>query len=130
MSSALQWLSCMAWHNSEKIAAPGLESLCHRKHLKQRGAISKNVTRRFASSMSVSAELWHTKTSYFRLHRAAELRAAAGGSGGLEEEPGVFNAEDDDDGEDVRNLSTEEVVCSSCGASLHGEDTLGFDKSC
>ncbi|KAG7278499.1 hypothetical protein CRUP_004108 [Coryphaenoides rupestris] len=82
---------------SEKRAAPGLESLCHRKHLKQRGSTSKNVTRRFASSMSMSAELWHTKTSYFRLHRATELRAAADGSSGLEEEPVLFNAEDDDD---------------------------------
>ena len=57
------------------IAPPAQASLCQRKHLRQRGAASRNNTRRLASSMSVWEGLWHTNTSYFRSHLSSELRA-------------------------------------------------------
>lgn len=75
ISRAHKWLFCTAWHNSVEIAAPGQSSLSRRKHRRLRGDASRKETRRPASSLSLSTELWHTNTSYFRLHRSRELRA-------------------------------------------------------
>jgi hypothetical protein len=84
------------------MAAPGIESLRCKKHLKQWGATSRKVTRRFPFWISISAELWHTTTSYFRLHCGAELRGPTGRYALEEEAVGMFNAdeEDGDNGDD------------------------------
>lgn len=93
ISRAHKWLFCTAWHSSVEIALPGQSSLCRRKHLRLRGGASRKETSRPASSLSLSTELWHTNTSYFRLHRSAELRADCDCSG-LD---GVVPGDDDDE---------------------------------
>lgn len=74
MSKAHKWLFCRASHNSVGIAPPGVSSLCRRKHLRPWGEASRKETKRPASSLSLSTELWQTNTSYFRLHRDREFR--------------------------------------------------------
>lgn len=139
MSRTLKWLFCTAWHNSEGMAPPGLASRCHKKHLRLLGEASKKETRRAASSMSLSTELWHTHTSYFRVHLTGDVRADCG-SGGLLDAVGVFSRcndeEDDDINEDAADTLLIEVVVffvishtSCCGGTLCWEDTLAFMKS-
>lgn len=74
ISRAHRWLFCTALQSSVEVAPPGQSSLCCRKHRRQRGEASRKETSRPASPQSLSTELWHTNTSYFRRHRCSELR--------------------------------------------------------
>lgn len=130
MSRAHTWLSCTAWHNSVEIAPPGQSSLCRRKHLRLRGGASRKETRRPASSMSLSTELWHTSTSYFRLLRSSELRADCGCSGLDGVAPGGDDDKEQDDHADegdAETLLTEgtELFVTSCSCCAD-EDPLDF----
>lgn len=91
ISRAHRWLSCTAWQSSVEVAPPGQSSLCCRKHRRQRGEASRKETSRPASSQSLSAELWHTNTSYLRRHRCSELR------GRWECKEGAVPADDDEE---------------------------------
>lgn len=127
ISRAHKWLFCTAWHNSVEIAAPGQSSLSRRKHRRLRGDASRKETRRPASSLSLSTELWHTNTSYFRLNRSRELRADCALEGVVPgDDDDEEQNEDADDGEADTRLTEVDadffVASASCSRCV--PDTL------
>ena len=122
ISRALKWLFCTASHNSVENAPPGQMSLCKRKHRRLRGEASRKETRRTACSVSLGSKLWHTNTSYFRLHRSDELRADCS-CGGLE---GVVPGDDDVNEDDKLLTEVNEFFVTLVSCSHVDDDSLDF----